>query len=158
MKTKIRPLAMATAFSFLVFPVASVGDYLSYDPTGSTQNEGTTAAKPGADSTYQYEKYVPVTKEELAEVPLENRNTEKPPANRTQPRFDRATINEYKKIDMSDPVEVQLGFVMCGLSGFQGSDCKKVLKFCIKQKILWKEALSKKPWLCEDGRFIKEFF
>tara|TARA_Y100000052_G_C2896071_1_gene53912 strand:- start:83 stop:556 length:474 start_codon:yes stop_codon:yes gene_type:complete len=157
MKTRIRTIIFLSIIGISASSLQAFGDYLSYDPTSGSSSSGGTA-KPGADSTYQYEKYVPVTKEELEEVPVENRNTDTAPTQKSQPRFDRATINEYKKIDMSDPVEVQLGFVMCGLSGFQGSDCRKVLKFCIKQKILWKEALSKKPWLCEDGRFIKEFF
>ena len=71
--------------------------------------------------------------------------------------FDKDVMKDFQEIDMDDPAEVQMAFLMCGLEGFKGSDCQKVLKFCIKQKLLWEEALSSKPWLCEDMRFIKEF-
>lgn len=76
-------------------------------------------------------------------------------------QFDPEFMKDSQSINYDDPAEVQMAYLMCGLQGFDGSDCKKVLKVCLKQKAMLVEAIKKgkkyKPWLCEDMRFIKEF-
>ena len=70
-------------------------------------------------------------------------------------------IEDQKGMDLDDPVEVQLGYITCLATGFQGGICRDVWKVCLKQKAILLEMIKKgksyRPWLCEDGRFIKEF-
>lgn len=72
--------------------------------------------------------------------------------------LDPSNIRESQSIDYDDPVEVQMAYLMCSLELFQGSVCRKVLKVCLVQKAkVAKDLIKGNPWLCEDGRFIREF-